>query len=168
MAQELLDPAAPGVVVVPLSRGLMATIDAADAEMVAASGPWYASSDGYATHRANGKPVVLMHRLILGCASDLEVDHIDGDPLNNRRANLRPATRGQNRQNTRPKKHGTSRFKGVTRLRRMGAARWQAAIKSRFLGTFSTEDDAARAYDQEARRLFGPFARLNFPGPGER
>lgn len=153
---------------VPLSRGLVAIIDADDAEIVAAAGPWYASSDGYATHRTKGKPVVLMHRLILGCADDLEVDHVDGDPLNNRRSNLRPATRGQNRQNTRPKKNGTSRFKGVTRLRRRGDPRWQASIKSRALGTFSEEEEAARAYDREARRLYGSFARLNFPGPGER
>jgi hypothetical protein len=103
-----------------------------------------------------------MHRLIAGFA---EVDHRDGDGLNNRRSNLRDATHAQNAGNARKQPGRTSQFKGVCWARRSG--KWRASIgvnhRSRYLGEYSEEEAAARAYDVAAREAWGEFARLNFP-----
>jgi len=104
-----------------------------------------------------------MHTLITGWA---RVDHADGDGLNNQRSNLREATSAQNAANSRPRTGGTSAFKGVCWV---GGRRqcWTAQIRinrgTRFLGYFSDEVAAARAYDAAAVAAWGPFARLNFP-----
>lgn len=111
----------------------------------------------------DGRKVTLqMHVLIMGAKG---IDHINHDGLNNRRSNLRPATVAQNTRNSRPRLGASSQYKGVhwaTRDRR-----WRAAIKcdgkSKYLGTFWTERDAALAYDMAARELFGEYAVLNFP-----
>ncbi len=102
----------------------------------------------------------------LGPGDRLTVDHINGDPLDNRRENLRIATRQENQRNRRG--WGRSGFKGV--LFRAKRQRWEAYIQ---VGTrvFSrarhTAEEAAIAYDDMAREHFGQFARLNFPRPGE-
>ncbi len=91
------------------------------------------------------------------------IDHKDGDGLNNRRDNIRFCTAQQNLFNTRSS-GGTSRFKGVRHVGR----RWQAKIMaggvSRYLGSFATEEEAARAYDREAAVIQGEFMRPNLPG----
>lgn len=105
-----------------------------------------------------------MHRLIVDAPPGLEVDHIDGNGLNNRRCNLRVCSRRDNLRNMRPRV-GTSRFKGVSWNR--GDQRWQAEIsidrRRKYLGRFHDEIEAALAYDEAARAAFGEFARLNFP-----
>jgi hypothetical protein len=107
-----------------------------------------------------------MHKLLTGWP---QTDHINGNGLDNRRCNLRPVTSQQNRANQR-KTRGTSQFKGVYLRRR--ERNWEAAIKVNrrriYLGTFSSEVEAARAYDAAARHHFGEFAALNFPRVGER
>jgi hypothetical protein len=157
---------------IPLTRGLVALVDDADADLLRRTSwhaipgcyTWYASRG---IQRADGRSTTqLMHKMLTGWP---RTDHINGDGLDNQRANLRPATAGQNVANAR-KGGGSSRFKGVSWWKRSG--RWQAYIMidghQAFLGHFDAEEDAARAYDAEARQLFGEFARLNFPGPGER
>ena len=113
-----------------------------------------------------------MHRLIWPTAP--EIDHVDGDGLNNRRSNLREAVGTKNQQNKMKACVGVSRFKGVCPHR---DGRWRANIRvpavgkgrgrQTHLGLFVDEEDAARAYDTAARKHFGEFARLNFPEPGE-
>lgn len=106
----------------------------------------------------------LLHNHITGWPM---CDHVNGDGLDNRRANLRPATRSQNMANRR-KGSGASRFKGVY-IHAPG--RWKAQIriggKHTYLGLFDREEDAAMAYDERAREAFGSFAALNFPREGE-
>ena len=103
-----------------------------------------------------------MHALIMGRTW---IDHIDHDGLNNQRSNLRPATNTENQHNARSL-CGSSQYKGVTWLPRR--RRWRAAIGdgggTHYLGLFSSEIDAALAYDAAAREKFGTFAYLNFPG----
>jgi hypothetical protein len=110
-----------------------------------------------------------MHRLIMGALPGMQVDHKDGDGLNNTRTNLRIADSRQNQGNRR-KQSGASRFKGVCRTTR--GVPWRAVIKEngvqKHLGSYRTEEEAAIAYDDAARRVFGAFAAVNFPRAGER
>lgn len=118
--------------------------------------------------RRNGKYVypfeLFMHRLIVNAPKGMEVDHINGNGLDNRRCNLRIASPSENQQNRQTKKLGThSRFKGVTWHR--NAQKWQAGIKkegrSIHLGLFEAEVDAAIAYNHAAIQMFGEFAHIN-------
>jgi hypothetical protein len=96
---------------------------------------------------------------------DGPLDHINGTPADNRIANLRRVTISQNQMNRRPKKNGTSRFKGVTLRKDYGdwCAHIRFAGKSTNLGIYGDESEAAKAYDAAAYKMFGVFARLNFP-----
>lgn len=106
-----------------------------------------------------------MHRLILGLPAHRPfVDHKDGDGLNNQRGNIRIATQSQNCMNmTARTPSASSRFRGVTWHAR--AQKWQAQIGCNhlryYLGSYDTEESAARAYDAAAIVLFGEFSRLN-------
>jgi hypothetical protein len=97
--------------------------------------------------------------------SGKEIDHIDGDPLNNQRSNLRVCTRPQNQWNRGKQKNNTSGFKGVHWSKR--AQKWHAGIcyrgRKKSLGNFDDPVLAAKAYDKAARQFHGAFARLNFP-----
>lgn len=103
---------------------------------------------------------VYMHVLIMGQAG---IDHADGDGLNNRRSNLRPATHSQNMANQGPNSRNTSGFKGVSRMR----SKWRAVLRvngrDQWLGVYLTPEDAARAVDAAALTAWGEYARLNFP-----
>lgn len=104
------------------------------------------------------------HRVIwahvTGSWPDRLVDHINGDPSDNRWRNLRLATVAENNRNRSPRLGGTSPYIGVS-LRPNG--RWQAALSKQYLGVFDDPVDAAAAYDRAAKAAFGRFARLNFP-----
>ena len=94
------------------------------------------------------------------------IDHRDGNGLNNRHTNLRPATDSQNQANKRKPKNGvTPSFKGVFWHGRdmKWAARIRVNGKRKYLGYFHSEVEAARAYDAVALLHFGEFAKLNFP-----
>lgn len=95
-----------------------------------------------------------------------EVDHKDRNSLNDRFDNLREATRSQNGANTNKKKGCSSKYRGVTKHKN----KWMAQISksaskrdNKYLGLFENEEDAAKAYDNVARDVFGDFAQLNFP-----
>jgi hypothetical protein len=106
-----------------------------------------------------------MHRIVVNAPPGMEVDHIDGNRLNNTRANLRICSRGQNQQN-RKRTQNSSRFKGVSWFMRHGL--WSAYIKKCgkkiHLGYFVEEKEAALTYDAAARLLFGAYALFNLPG----
>jgi hypothetical protein len=157
---------------VPLTQGLFALVDDSDLERVSGRKWWLtrAGRTTYALSRARGADgrwhTITMHGLITGHPF---VDHRNGDGLDNRRSNLRAATRTQNTQNSRAIRGKSSRYKGV---RWHTNRKWQARIrvngKPLHLGMFATEEDAARAYDKVARESFGEYAALNFPNEGER
>ena len=95
----------------------------------------------------------------------MKIDHIDGDGLNNRRANLRHCTNQENCRNQGLARNNRSGFKGVSWYPNSG--KWVATIwdgkRKVFLGYYADPVEAARAYDAKARELFGEFARPNFP-----
>lgn len=152
-----------------LSNGMCAVVDDADYEWLSLY-KWNAcvhyNGRAYATTNRgpDGHPA-RMHRLILTADPGMDIDHIDGNGLNNQRANLRTATRSQNNANKRP--HKGRRYKGVFRVSKKESSRWKASIrkdgKTYHVGVYDTEEDAARAYDTSARAMFGEYARLNFP-----
>jgi HNH endonuclease/AP2 domain len=105
-----------------------------------------------------------LHRYLLGAPDGLLVDHINHNPLDNRRSNLRLATPAENARNRkRTSKHATG-YKGV---RQASAGCWVARIvverRETYLGAYGDPVRAALAYDQAARSLFGEFACCNFP-----
>jgi len=117
----------------------------------------------YAVAIIGGKRVKL-HRFVLDDFEAPEIDHIDGNGLNNRRNNLRAATRAENTRNQRLRSEvKTSRFKGVSR--KSSVAPWIAQITVNGhvieVGRFKSEEDAARAYDEAAKRYFREFAKTN-------
>jgi hypothetical protein len=125
---------------------------------------WYLAATGYACcdlWGRRGGMKVLMHRLILMAPDTATVDHINGDPLDNRRENLRLATQAQQNAN-RHRIKGRSQFKGV--YRRRDGLKWCAQIRKDrmiYLGSFISELEAAMAYNAAAAKLFGEFAVLN-------
>ena len=137
---------------------------------------WYTQKDTrtYYVVRSVAKPgggrtTQRLHRVILSRMLGREllrhekVDHIDGNGLDNRRSNLRPATKAQNAQNKRPQVGCTSRYKGVSwhKQRQKWCARIGLNGKLKHLGLFKCELEAARAYNAATIELFGDFARPN-------
>lgn len=157
-----------GTIEIPLTRGKVALIDAADSWV--AEYKWYASKDHrtwYAVRRLRlnrrERTMVRLHRLIMAAQPDQQVDHISGNGLDCRRSNLRLTDFIGNGRNRRLGVNSTSGFKGAWPHK----GKWQASIKvagrHRYLGCFGTAEEAARAYDAAAIQLYGEFARLNFP-----
>lgn len=126
------------------------------------------NANGYLTGVIDGKRL-LAHRVImamqLGRWPTSSVDHVNGSRTDNRLSNLRLATRQQQNRNTSSSKGASSGYLGVSFRKERGV--WRANIfvngKQTFLGTFTNEEDAAKAYDKAAREHFGDFARCNFP-----
>jgi hypothetical protein len=121
---------------------------------------------GYAgrTQRLSGRnQMVLMHRMILGlkAGDGKHCDHINGDTLDNCRGNLREVSHSQNMQNRSLNRNNRSGVKGVSwdTQKRKWRATIQVEGKTRYLGRFDDLDEAGRAYQQAARRLFGDFSR---------
>lgn len=118
---------------------------------------WCERDDGYIVTQINGSTVRL-HRLILGLDNEL-IDHRNGDKTDNRRKNLRPATKQLNGINRGANSNNTLGIKGVSRLKNgKYVARIMVDGKSIHLGTFETVDEAQNARSKKEQELFGEFA----------
>lgn len=154
---------------IKLTQGKYALVDDADYEWLN-QWKWFVERSNHASRdqhiRMDGrkeiKRRVKMHRLIMDFPENMEVDHIDGNPLNNQRNNLRVVTHAQNQKNLKIPIHNTSGYKGVYWDK--PRQKWIAAIhsgKTINLGGFDTKEEAAHKYNQAALEYFGEFARLN-------
>ncbi len=147
---------------IPLTQGYVTRID--DADRVFTDGrKWHAiarpyKAAVYACTRIGARHVML-HNLL--CPDWAEVDHADGDGLNNQRINLRDGAEFRNNANMRLRPTSTTGYKGVRR----GNGAWTATVtrdrKRMYLGTYSSPEEAAYAYDEAAVSLFGEYAKTN-------
>lgn len=154
---------------IKLSKGKVALIDDEDFEYLSKY-KWYANEDNktgkYYAKRAiyiNGKQVKIpMQRVILNAPFNMEIDHINGNTLDNRRTNLRICTHAQNCKNCIRKK-GVSKYRGVYWYK--NTKRWKSQIsidnKRISLGYYKNEIDAAIAYNLAAMKYHREFAVLN-------
>ncbi len=157
-------PPIPGARWVPLTCGKFAKVDEADFERVSQH-RWCVSEAGrarpllYAVSWIDKRRTYL-HHFILGITG---VDHRNGDGLDDRRENLRPATARQNHQNSVVRADSKTGFKGVSFDKRGFYRAWIGigGSKKKHLGCFKDPKDAARAYNTAAKSLHGEFARLN-------
>lgn len=153
---------------IKLTQGKYAIVDDEDYDyLMAYAKKWFAMRHGnlwYAAgHRRNTGPggQDRMHRVILRTKPHEHVDHKNGNGLDNRRSNIRIASRAENMWNRGKMPSNTSGFKGVRKVKN----RWQTRISINgnrlFLGSFLTKSTAAEAYDKAALRYHGSFAKLS-------
>jgi len=137
-------------------------VDADDVGRVSTK-KWCLISSGYVVSGENQEYIRLSRFIMNETRKGVEIDHRDRDKLNNRKYNLRPATRSQNRANSGKQKDSANPFKGV--FFRKNPGKWEASIcrdyKRHYLGYFDNPKGAAIAYDEAAVRLNGEFACTN-------
>lgn len=150
-------------IIIPLTRGKFAMVDIEDADL--GRYQWCISSR-YATRRENQK-TLFMHRIVLERKLHRPIrdtmlgDHINGNPLDNRRSNLREVTQTQNAWNSGTQTNNTSQYTGVSL--RGGYYIARLGSSGALLGTFETALDASFCYDRAALERWGEYARLNHP-----
>ena len=129
----------------------------------------YASRGAFKEELASGSPSnILMHRELMNAPNGVDVDHINGDRLDNRLENLRLCSRKENLRNTMKRMNtkkgvASSKYKGIYWAKDRN--KWRATIrfngKNYHIGTFEDELEAAKAYNEYAEKHFGDFARIN-------
>lgn len=142
-----------------LTRGKSAVVSDEDAVYLCFLGKWTCNDKGYATSGVHGYMHLVIARRIGLVGS---IDHEDRDSLNNQRYNLRLATKAENNCNRSKNKNASSQYKGVSW--HSEKSKWVVYVQHKFVGYYDNELDAALAYDKEAKKCFGIFSALNFPG----
>lgn len=158
---------------IPLSKGFVTIVDVKDYPLISHMN-WhvnvkykcpkiqYAASNIPAEKSLTGKrTTVRLHRFLLKPPAHMQVDHINGNGLDNRRCNLRLCTNSENKRNQIKKPGLIYKYKGISLIN----GKWAAAIKIHgeqiYLGRFLSEKEAALAYNEAAKKYHGEFARLN-------
>jgi len=160
---------------IQLTQGRVALVDDEDFDQVSKY-RWYCGLDRWRAYAISGfgfyvnntrkRITVRMHRLIMNAGRGQEVDHINGNGLDNRKGNLRLCTKVGNGANRRSAIGSSSKYLGVSgsKTRKSWLVQIQSGGMGMYLGVYASEVEAAKAYDVAARKYHGEFARLNFPG----
>jgi predicted RNA methylase len=158
---------------ISLSKGYYAQVDEEDFEILSKHNWWICEVKSKratviqlsAQTEINGK-TVKMHRMIMNPPKGMDIDHADGNPLNNQKYNLRICNRQENLRNTnkyKRRKKCSSEYKGVSFHKK--ANKWEAGLqvegRRKWLGLFESEIEAAKVYNKAALTYFGEFARIN-------
>lgn len=160
---------------IPLTQGYEAIVDDEDFEELnqykwqankKSSGVYAHRTKRYGIRKQNKKQHFHMHRIIMKAKSGEYVDHINGDTLDNRKENLRICSNAENgrNHNGQPKQRKYSQYKGVkknTQANNSWSARITVNRKEIYLGSFKTEEDAAKAYNIASKKYHGKFGRKN-------
>lgn len=153
---------------IQLSRGKSALVDDWQYEELNQH-KWYVILDSkngsYYAHRniikEDGKQTsISMHSVIAKTPKGMHTDHINHNTLDNREENLRVCTPSQNKCNSRKQMNNTSGYKGVNKKGNKWAARVRVGNVRTWLGAFDTPEEAAKAYNNAAKRLQGEYAHL--------
>jgi len=153
---------------IPLTQNQNAIVDLEDFRWLS-QWNWHAywsertkSFNAIRNDRSTGKHTTIkMHRAIMGFP-DSEVDHKNLNTLDNRKENLRQASTQQNTWNRRVRSDNALGLKGVY-AHTVNPGKWVARAQGNYLGCFTSPEGAARAYDAYALKVYGEFARINFP-----
>lgn len=148
---------------IPLTQGMFAIVDDEDYDELSRY-KWcaYGNHGNFYAKRANGVfKQVLMHRQILDAPDGMDVDHIDGNGLNNAKENLRVCLTSENNRNVQKRSDNSSGFKGVSLKKGKYIAQIQVDGHKMHVGSFSTPQEAAKAYDDAAVKYHQEFARTN-------
>lgn len=155
---------------IPLTQGRVALVDIEDFEELNKY-KWQSHRNHASRHKAvTKKPdgkwcyiTILMHRFIMKAKKGQEIDHVNGNGLDNRKVNLRFCTRSQNCSNS-VKKNKSKKYKGIYFRDRSGGS-WEVMVifkrQRHFIGIFKNEKEAALAYNEAAKKYHGEFAKLN-------
>jgi len=158
---------------IQLTKGLVTLVDDEDYEFLS-QWKWHAHKKRNLFYAARseyrpsdqGNTRLSMHRILLSVGPRVQVDHQNGNTLDNQRHNLRISTHSQNLQNCKIRSHNTSGFVGV--YWHPKNQNFYCKLRTKHIGCFDTAEQAARARDAAARLHFGSFGTYNFPLPGER
>ena len=152
---------------IPLTQGCEAVIDMSDLALVVTAN-WHVRSDGPRKYAARNLPKdingfrkhALLHRVICGAPDGCEVDHIDGNGLNNCRSNLRLCNKSENQANRKVSRLSTTGLKGVSPYKSVWRARISKNGRRYYLGYHKTPDAAHQAYCQASAEFHGQFGRV--------
>ena len=147
---------------IQLTQGKFAIVDDEDFDRLMAIGKWQFHHSGYASRTRHGgnRKFISMHRLITDCPARMEVDHLNLDKLDNRKENLRVATKNQNMHNRPVLKNNALGIKGVRKTKKgLFQARLKLFGKIVFNKAFRTPEEAAAARLDAAVKFHGEFAR---------
>ncbi len=153
---------------IKLGNGLFSLID--DRDLISVSKfNWYTSESkkGKFYVKRLESPQIYLHRFLMDSPEGKQIDHINGNRLDNRKSNLRMVSQTQNNYNSIKRIGTTSKFKGVfydksgKRIKRW-TTQGRILGKKTFLGRYLTQEEAAKTYDTFALKHYGEFAKTNF------
>lgn len=124
---------------------------------------WHLHTTRFGDYARTSSPKRYMHTFLMNPEHGYEIDHQDGDGLNNQRSNMRICTSSQNKANQNVRSDNVSGFKGVSWDKSRG--KWLVQThyrgKSKYIGRFTDKLEAARVYNETVIDLFGEFAKVN-------
>lgn len=146
---------------IKLTQGKYAIVDAEDFEELNKF-KWSVTPKGY-VHRSSHNTTLRIHRVIMSAPKGVQVDHINGNRLDNRKENLRLCNNSENQRNCRVRKTNKSGYKGVGSVyggvTKVFRARINVNKKQINLGVFETAEEAFKAYQEAAKKYHGEFAK---------